>query len=680
MKCNINPLEILNYLKNKSVKEKKARTEFNNKNNNLLKDISLSRTLKILNVDTTQQNCFSFNINNALYINEKTKNKKEDNSKKMSNVLILNKLNYNKNFLEFFKNKNNINLDNVKKYLNIKKKKFNKGIDFCSFFLLPKPDYYANILNQGIINSFISFYLNAEKWNSNNDNFIEKYNETTLNIHTLKIYSIKYPIFIIKQLKENNLNYLNKYLKNEKKGNIYEKYCNILGLDNNSHKNSEELKRSNFFMKGLNHDIKYDLENYLCDKIKLLEIDTDENLSLYENTNFINKYPFQFIKISKDKNIQIDRQNIIIEKNLKYSFNKPRMMYPLFLNSMFDNTNIFKQCSFYKNKNIKNTSKCLSLFFQKNMDRVKDIEISNFGKNFLNSENCLNIFSGLYLTNPLQTSIYNKEFKANLLIRPKKLNVEYNKIIGQRNINKYRQKRRYLDLNNKSVKKKEEDIKVIIINKKNVAMLLNNCKEYLMTDNINEGFDFLFDFSICGKILYVSDFLDEFEYNGYNNLIDLINKNYIYYSKFYIFIIDDEKLNQKEGYSVNNIVKKINQLINNKFSYIINNNNYQFNIITKVITNPHLINYEINNIYNDLVANNFNNLYSVYNSKIFNKIISDIKNNEKIRNGNNIINYNNKNDNFNLYENYILNIISDTNLKKEIEGIINSKYSKRNII
>ena len=36
MKCNINPLEILNYLKNKSVKEKKARTEFNNKNNNLL--------------------------------------------------------------------------------------------------------------------------------------------------------------------------------------------------------------------------------------------------------------------------------------------------------------------------------------------------------------------------------------------------------------------------------------------------------------------------------------------------------------------------------------------------------------------------------------------------------------------------------------------------------------------
>ena len=109
-----------------------------------------------------------------------------------------------------------------------------------------------------------------------------------------------------------------------------------------------------------------------------------------------------------------------------------------------------------------------------------------------------------------------------------------------------------------------------------------------------------------------------------------------------------------------------------------NNSNYQLDIKVKIVSNPHLINYEINNIYNELVENNFNNSISIYNEKIFNKIKDYIKNNET--NINNCYSCNSKKEKFNLYENYFLNVIKDENLKKEIDNMINVKYSKRNII
>ena len=682
MKYKLKPEELLNYLNNKNFKEKKARNDLNNKNNNLLKDISLPKTLKNLNFESFQQNYFSNNTNNKLYSNnlkEKDNKGKENGNNEESTVLTIKNINYNNHFFELFKKKNKINLDTIKKCLNIKKKKFNKGNDFSSFFLQAKSDYYINVLNQGIINSFFSFYSNAEKFyiNDNNNN----YNEMILNNISFKIYNIKYPIFIMKELNKNNAVISFYESKNIKKRNIYEKCCDILGLSNDNSKNNyNEKNKNNYFMKGLNHDIKYDLENYLSDKIKLLYINNNkEDLLLYENTNFINKYQFQFIKLSNNKKIPIDKQNVIIEKNLKYSFNKPRIMYPLFLNSLFDTTNIFKHCFYFKNENVKNNSKYLNLFFQKNINRVQDIDNTKFGKNFQISEESLNILSGMYLTNPYQVSINNKQLKSNIIWKPIKLNDKAYGIFGQKNINKCIQKRRYIDMinNNINIKNQKNEIKLIIINRKNIEKLLNNNKEYIMMDNINEGFDFLFDFNTCGKMLYASEFMDEFQYNGYNNIIDLINKNYLYYSKFILFIIDDEQLNKKEGYSANKIVNNINQIISNKFSFIMNNNNYQINITVKVISNPHLINYEINNLYNELVLNNFNNTSSVYNENIYYRIINDIK---KVKNDNYNINSNDKKGNLNIYETYILNVVQDEKLKLEVENIINIKYSKRKIM
>ena len=690
MKTKISGEEILFYLKNKRNKELKARAEVNEINNNILKKITVPTTLSNLSSHHFQNINFKHNCNNFLYTQTKSNsnysNSKNDN-KSFSKVLILKKINYNQNYLDLFKKKNSVKIDMIKKYLNIKKKKYNKGKDFSSYFLQQRQDYYINTLNQGLVNSFISFYINAEKYytNYNNNNEIIQ-DDNLINNNILKIYNIEYPIFNIKLLKRNNFNF---FINNDSKKiidkNIYDKCCEIYGMINYNNNENNHMKENSYFLQGWNHNIRYDLENYISNKIHLIELDDYNNSLLFENKNYITKYSFQFIKISNNKNISIDVKNIIFDKKLKYSFNEPRIMYPLFLNGMFDNINIFKHCSFFKNQNIENnnTKLNLNLIFQKNIDRFHDLNNTQFGEEFINSEESFNILNGKYLENPFQISINNKQLiqETKMIFKPKKLISSFQDIIGGKSKIKFRQKRNYLNIINNDIqnKIKKEEKKLIIVNSKNVGKLLNNKNEYIIMDNIEEGLDFLFDINICGKIFLSTEFLDEFEYNGYNNLIDLINRNYLYYSKFYIFIINDEQLNKKENYSLNKIINTINQIINNKFLYIINNTNYHFNVIIKVISNPHLINYEINNIYEELIANNYNDILSIYNRNIFDRIINDIKINDKIQNNEIMINVNNKT-NYNRYENYILNMIQDEELKIEIQKMINHKYSKRNII
>ena len=228
----LKPEEILNYLKNKTYKEHKAKTELNNKNNSL--NISTKTLLNNLHIESFPNNCFS-HIDNGFYPKEKLINNeinfninKENGNKINSNILSIKKLNYNQNFFKLFKKKNKINLDTIKKCLNIKKKKFNKGNDFSSFFLLVKSHYYINALNQGIINSFISFYSNAEKFYTNNNN--NNYYENILNNIPFKIYNIKYPIFIMKELNNNNPGLSYYESKNLKNRNIYEKCCDIFRI------------------------------------------------------------------------------------------------------------------------------------------------------------------------------------------------------------------------------------------------------------------------------------------------------------------------------------------------------------------------------------------------------------------------------------------------------------------
>ena len=675
MTRRISNSDIILFLENKKNKETKARNEKNSINNNILKEISLQKTLIHLNSEQFQNYSFLYKTDNLLFSKDKSSNyingKNNDNDKSSSSkVLELKKLINDKKFIEIFKKKNTVKLELIRKFLNIKKKKYNKGKDFCSFFIQPRQDYNLNALNKGIMNSFISFYFKGEKFYSNID-------ESKIG---LKICDIKYPIFNIKRLNHNDNSFSFNDSKNKNKNNeikIYDKCCYILEKEKSNSKSiNEKNQNCNYFIQGFNHNIRYDLENYISNKMNLLGINNNYSL-LFENKNFINKYQFQFIKVANNKKISIDENNIISDKKLKYSFNEPRMMYPLFLNSIFDNINIFKHCSFFKEENFENNNLNLNLIFSKNIDRFHELDNKEIGKEFQKSEESFKILNGLYLINPLQISINNKQLIQNTkyTFKPKKMISKLEDILGDKNRIKFKQKRNYLSVIYSDAKNKNKNIekKLIIINTKNVGKLLNNTKEYLEIDDIDEGFDFLFDISICGKIFLSNEFIDEFEYNGYNTLIDLINRNYLYYSKFYIFIIDDQQLNKNGNFSVNTIINKINQIINNKFGFIINNINFKFNVEIKVVSNPHLINYEINNIYDDLVSNYYNNLFSVYNKNIYNRILNDISNNGEINKVNDKYN-------FNRYENYILALIHDENLKEELLDMIKNKYSKINFL
>ena len=288
----------------------------------------------------------------------------------------------------------------------------------------------------------------------------------------------------------------------------------------------------------------------------------------------------------------------------------------------------------------------------------------------------------------MQQSLNNKKFikKIKISFLPKKLNKDLKTIIGSKfNYNKYRQKRNYLNLlssqKSKSKKKDYSEKKIILINKKTAKNYINNPEQYIIIDSNEMDFDILFDINICGKIYYASEFYDQFQYNGYNSVCDLINKNYLFYNKFYIFLIDDEKMHRNVAIlKTDKIMNSIYKIIDDKFGFL-KNDKYEFNAKVKIVDNPRSINYEINQLYEEILNNNYNNEMSIYNNKIINRILKEIKD-EAVTNENEgalKININQK-IKFNLYEEYIFKVAKDIELKKEIENMMNKKYSKLNII
>ena len=672
------PEEILNYIKSRLNKDKKVKDEINFRNNNILKNISLYNTLDKFKVNLPLNN----NINN--YLNNQSTKKKEDNNKnkKTSDVLQLKQIKFEDNkFKVFHKNFNRIDIDILKRHLNIKKKKYNKGLDFCSYFLNPKNTYYINVLNEGITNNIISFYAKAKELYSN----IQIDTKGNIDCNLFKINNMKYPISIIKPLRDKNLY---EFENKKEKGNyIYEKCINIVKEEGEKILvNNNEISDRTFF-RGFIHNIQYYLENYLENKLKLIDMNDDD--ILFEKVHYLNRYHFQFIKKDNNSynNITIDKNLIIPDKKLKYSFNEPRSMYPIFIKGLFDKINVFPQLSFYNKRIIESTKSDLNLIFEKNMDRPKDMDVNNIFSEFQNFEYFSDLLNGYYLMNPLQKTINDKEYiqKTNISFLPKKLNKDLKSIIGSKfNYNKYRQKRNYLNLlssQKTQSKKKETDKKLILISKIVAKNYINNPEQYIIIDSNEMDFDILFDMNICSKIYYASEFYDQFQYNGYNSVCDLINKNYLHYNKFYIFLIDDEKMNKNiTTLKSDKIVNSLYQIIDDKFGFL-KNDKYEFEAKVKIVENPGLINYEINQLYDELVNNNYNNEISVYNNKIINRILNamkveiDVNKNEGVLK----INFNPK-IKFNLYEEYLLKSIKDPELKEEIQKMINKKYSKFNML
>ena len=674
------PEETIHYIQSRLNKENKIKTEINLRNNNLLKNVSLYNTLSKFNVNLPPNNTLLNCINNQK--TQAKENKEKNKEKGESKVLQLKKMKFDNNFPLFRKNYNRIDIDSLKKHLNLKKKKYNKGIDFCSYFLWPKNDYYINVLNEGITNNFISFFTKVKEFYPSD---IQETINHGIDCNSFKINNIKYPMFIVRGL---NYKIGNEFqIKNKEEINLYEKCINIIKNEDNCENNFKvDIKQSSkTFLKGLNHNIQNHLENYLENKIKLIDLNNEENI-LFEKGYYLNKYQFQFIKkVNPGNEKMIDKSLFIPDKKMKYSFNEPRLMFPLFLKGLFDKINVYNLFSSYKNGNTNPNNSELNLFFHKNIDRPKEININRIFSEFQNSECCSSILNGYYLINPFQQSMNDKEFirKINISFLPKKLNKDLKSILGSKfNYNKYRKKRNYLNLinsQNSQTNKKEIDKTLIIINKKTAKNYINNPERYIILDNEKMDFDILFDINICGKIYYASEFYDQFKYNGYNSLCDLINKNYLYYNKYYIFLIDDEKMNKNiVTLKSDKIMSSIYSIIEDKFGFL-KNDKYQFNLNVKVVDNPHLINYEINHLYEEILRNNFNNEISVYNNKIIDRLLNEMKKEAVVNKDENIIQYNNK-IKYNKYEEYILNSLRNHELKEEIQNMIIKKYSRLNII
>ena len=676
----LKPEEILNYVQSRLNKAKKVNDEINFKNNNILKNVSLYNTLDKFKVNLPLNN----SMNNFLSNQDTRKKENINNKNESSKVLTLKQIKFdNNNFKFFHKNYNKIDIDTIKKHLNIKKKKYNKGLDFCSYFLTPRNDYFINALNGGITNSAISFYSKAKELYSN----VQKNNNGNIDCNSFKINNLKFPISIVRQLSNKNEFKCENKIKEDK--NIYEKCINLLKKedDGNIFMDNDDTSKK-IFLRGMNHNIQYYLEDYLENKIKLIDLNNEEN-ALFEKGHYLNKYNFQFIKKANVgvNAIEIDKSLLIPDKKPKYSFNEPRAMFPLFIRGLFDKINVFNQFSFYKNRNIITNNSDLNLFFEKNIDRPKEMNINHIFSEFQNSELSSEILNGYYLMNPLHQSINNKEFikKIKIAFLPKKLNKDLKSIIGSKfKYNNYRQKRNYLTLisNEKSQsKKKESEKKIILINSKIAKNYFNNPEQFIIIDNKDMDFDILFDINMCGKIFYASEFYDQFQYNGYNSVCDLINKNYLFFNQFYLFLIDDEKMQRNVVVlKTDKIAKSIYKMIDDKFGFL-KNDKYQFNAKVKIVDNPRSINYEINQLYEELLQNNYNNETSIYNNKIINRLLNEIKNQEDAneKEGALKIEINHK-IKINLYEDYILRAVKDIQLKKEIKNMINKKYSKLNII
>ena len=606
----IKPEEILNFVQSRLIKEKKMKEEINNKNNNILKNISLYKTLDKLKVN------FPINNNFTHFLSEQKTQTKEDTNIKneKSKVLKLKQINFDNNeFKHLHQNYNAIDINTLKKHLNLKKKKYNKGIDFCSPFLQERNNYYVNALNEAITNSIISFYSKAKEIYPSAININEDINPLLF-----KINNLKYPISVVRPLNIIDKNEFS--IKKDKESNIYERCINILKEENESIEtccDSNNDLNEKTFLCGFNHNIQYDLENYLENKIKLIDLNDEENI-LFEKGQYLKKYNFQFIK-KTNENIPINKSVIIPDKKLKYSFNEPRLMYPLFMNGLFDKVNVFNLFSNYQNKDIISNTPDLNLIFEKRMSRPKEMQ----KRNFLN------------------------------LLSDKKSQTKKNKI----------------------------DKKLILINQKTAKNFINTPEQYIIIDNDKMKLDILFDINICAKIFYASEFYDQFQYNGFNSVCDLINNNYLYYNKFIIFIIDDEKMNKTDiTLKCDQIVNSIYQTIDDKFGFL-KNNKYDLNVKVKVVDNPRLINYEINQIYEELLNNNYNNETSIYNSKYINKILNEMKTEENATKKENVLKVNiNPKIKFNLYEDYILSLVKTPELKEDIQNMINKKYSKLNII
>ena len=532
-------------------------------------------------------------------------------------------------------------------------------------------DYYMLELDKMFNNKYLKIKTKVE----NNNTIIEKKNKnekkriplrliflddyfSVKNVHNVLDKILFYIYFTLSKFKiEYKSEYKNKILTNNK--NIWDYY----------YKNIPEIKF----------------------KEKEIEFKVNQNLKkqniINNKLDFCGMNNFKFIY---DKNIISYFKN---ENNFKHTINLEKIKFTssqLFLNQMIQN----KTKSFYQFIKLppiflpnENPFKIISNLLE-NKKELNDLNLifsNETTTKIVSLSNTKNIIKTINIT-PLKLSNISKVIN---LDSPFSINsLKTNNTISYMSIpeisfSKLKIKRPYKVIDEIKDKINNENSHYILMNSNTMTDYINEKKNYFISLCVfKENLDIIFDINICGVILFSSELNDEYDFSVYNEIFEIINDCYLQFSTFYFIIIDDEINKRNDKYNISLLIKKLKEILNEKFKTILNKKEFNLSFHLIPLNTTSQIYETLINILHEIKSKKELNKYSIFNLSnisLINKILyensSHFKNIEYLKS----VYTNDSYMYLNTLETILIDNIKDINLKKEIILIINEKYENKNI-
>ena len=255
--------------------------------------------------------------------------------------------------------------------------------------------------------------------------------------------------------------------------------------------------------------------------------------------------------------------------------------------------------------------------------------------------------------------------------------------IPEISFSKLKIKRPYKVIDEIKDKINNENSHYILMNSNTMTDYINEKKNYFISLCVfKENLDIIFDINICGVILFSSELNDEYDFSVYNEIFEIINDCYLQFSTFYFIIIDDEINKRNDKYNISLLIKKLKEILNEKFKTILNKKEFNLSFHLIPLNTTSQIYETLINILHEIKSKKELNKYSIFNLSnisLINKILyensSHFKNIEYLKS----VYTNDSYMYLNTLESILIDNIKDINLKKEIILIINEKYENKNI-
>ena len=159
----------------------------------------------------------------------------------------------------------------------------------------------------------------------------------------------------------------------------------------------------------------------------------------------------------------------------------------------------------------------------------------------------------------------------------------------------------------------------IILNKLTIGSVYTYKKSnFIYCDNIHEDIDIIFDIDVCGLFFSSSDLADEYEVNAFEEMFQIINASYTYYSTFYVIILDDQRNKMTLEYTIDNVINRVHSFLNAKFSVLLKQQILVYKI--KTVRNIAEMHICLANILHEIKGNL--NVFSLYNVCNYHDIVN----------------------------------------------------------